>query len=62
VILVTALVPVGWRSNASILFVQPILTQPGTQRVGLVVPVNALSHTLNGLAKDGARIEHVHDY
>jgi len=62
VILVTALVPVGWRSDASVLFVQPILTQPGTQRVGLVVPVNALSRTLNGLAKDGARIEHVHDY
>jgi hypothetical protein len=62
VILVTALVPEAWPTDTKILFVQPILTRPGTKRVALVVPVEALAGTLTRFAKDGARIEHVHDY
>jgi hypothetical protein len=62
VILVTALVPVAWHGDSRILFIQPILTQPETKRVALVVPVDGLAATLTRLAKDGARIEHVHDY
>jgi hypothetical protein len=62
VILVTALVPEAWQTDAKILFVQAILTRPGTKRVALVVPVEALAGTLTRLTKDGARIEHVHDY
>ena len=61
-ILVTALVPAPWRTDAKVLFVQPILTRPQTKRVALVVPVGALADTLNGLVKDGAQVEHVHDY
>lgn len=62
VILVSALVPVGWKSDAKLLFTQPILTQPDTKRVALIVPVDGLAATLNQLAAAGARIEHVYDY
>jgi len=60
VILVTALVPQAWKEE--VLFSQPILTQPGTKRVALVVPVASLATTLNRLAAAGAQLEHVYDY
>jgi hypothetical protein len=62
VILVSALVPSAWTTDSTILFTQPILTQPQTKRVGLVVPVASLAGVLNRLAAAGARIEHVYDY
>src|SRR2546426_1074837 len=60
VILVTALVPQAWKEE--VLFTQPMLTQPGTKRVALVVPVASLATTLNRLAAAGAQPEHVYDY
>jgi hypothetical protein len=62
VILVSALVPVTWSADTQILFTQPMLTEPNTKRVALVVPVAHLAHVLNGLAVAGARVEHVYDY
>jgi hypothetical protein len=64
VILVSALVP-ATRTPAPgerVLFTQPLLTQPGRQRVALVVPVDGLARTLNDLAHGGGELEHVYDY
>ncbi len=61
-ILVSALVPMNWQSDAKLLFTQPILTRPDTKRVALVVLVDELARTLNQLSSGGAVIEHVYDY
>ena len=64
-IVVSALVPVGWtpaRPEYRVFLTQPILTQPGTQRVVLALPVAALGGALNELARPPARLEHVYDY
>ena len=63
-ILVSALVPTSWHAAASerVLFVQPIITRPGEQRVALVVPVASLAATLNRLDAPGLHLEHVYDY
>jgi len=61
-ILVSLRVPQNWSSvpaQTRVLFEQPILTQPGTKRVALVVPVAALGGLLRGL---GAWVEHIYDY
>jgi hypothetical protein len=68
VILVTVQVPICWVPPAAgvdpreVLFAQPVLTQPDRKRVGLVVPVPALSRTLRGLEAGTFEIEHVYDY
>jgi len=64
-IVVSALVPTEWtpeRSDYRIFLTQPILTQPGTQRIVLAVPVASLGDALNELAQPPARLEHVYDY
>jgi len=61
-ILISLRVPENWSSvpaQSRVLFEQPILTQPGTKRVALVVPVGALGRVLRGL---GARVEHIYDF
>jgi hypothetical protein len=65
VILVSAIVPSGWSSpvpDSRLLFTQPLLTQPGRQRVVLVVPVARLADTLRVLREGGHELEHVYDY
>ena len=65
VILLSALVPGGWASpveGSRVLFTQPVLTQPGRQRVVLVVPVARLADTLRVLRDGGHELEHVYDY
>jgi hypothetical protein len=65
VILLSAVVPAGWSSpvaESRVLFTQPLLTQPGRQRVALVVPVARLAETLRVLAQGGLELEHVYDY
>jgi hypothetical protein len=64
IILVTALVPAGWRpENAEdVLFEQPILTRPAEKRVALVVPIASLAATLARLSVSGVQVEHVYDY
>ena len=65
VILLSALVADQWRPEADgfkVLFTQPIITQPGTKRVALVIPVSALAASLNTFRERGIRLEHVYDY
>ncbi len=65
VILLSALVDDRWRPEADgfkVLFIQPIITQPGTKRVALVIPVGALAASLNMFRERGIRLEHVYDY
>jgi len=65
VILLSALVPGGWASpveGSRVLFTQPVLTEPGRQRVVLVVPVARLADTLRVLRDGGHELEHVYDY
>ena len=63
-ILVSVLAPVDWRApgGASVLFTQPILTQPGRARFALEVPVARVAPALNRLRDDGVALEHVFDY
>jgi hypothetical protein len=65
VVLLSALVPSGWSSpvpDTRLLFAQPVITQPGRQRVVLVVPVARLADTLRVLRDSGHQLEHVYDY
>jgi hypothetical protein len=64
VILLSALVPEAYAPSAGdrVLFTQPLLTQPGTKRVALVVPVTTLAHTLRSLHAQRVTLEHVYDY
>jgi len=41
---------------------QPIITEPGKQRLLVTVPVDALSPALNSLRTSGVQVEHVFDY
>jgi len=61
-ILISLRVPQRWSASPEqtrVLFAQPILTQPGTKRVALIVPVAALARVLRAL---GAQVEHIYDY
>jgi hypothetical protein len=66
VILVSALVPAGAPPalpGASVLFTQPILTEPPRQRAAYVVPVSTLHEALRQLDRPpAAHVEHVFDY
>lgn len=48
--------------GSRVLFEQPIVTKPGTRRVGALVPVTALSSLLVDAPARGASIAHVYDY
>jgi hypothetical protein len=64
-ILVSALVPRGFRPSPGakrLLFAQPLLTQPQTERLVLTVPVPELHAALVELATPPRRLEHVYDY
>jgi hypothetical protein len=47
---------------ARVLFTQPILTEPGRERVVLAIPVTGLADVLRAARADGSRLEHVYDY
>jgi hypothetical protein len=64
-ILISVLTARTWEpaiGDLHVLFSQPIITQPSTKRVALVVPVAALASTLNRVIAQGGQIEHVFDY
>jgi hypothetical protein len=62
-ILTTAVVPQGFDSQGfEVLFSQPIVTEPGTERIAIVTPVDQLSDALRRLARPEVRLEHVYDY
>lgn len=64
-ILVTVWAPDNMPQQAGrtrLLFVQPLITQPGKSRLGLVVPVAQLSNFLLHAPEHGMIVEHVYDY
>lgn len=64
-ILVSVLVPRGWQPpvpDARTLFTQPLITQPGVQRVAFTVPVGSLAELLRRLDSAQTAVEHVYDY
>lgn len=63
-ILVSLLAPDSWRPDSlpPPLLAQPILTRPGTQRLLLTVPVNALAQSLRQWKANTLQVEHVFDY
>lgn len=64
-ILVTVLAPAAWKpvsTDFRLVFTQPIITQPGIQRVALVTPVGWLDRTVRFIQKEGVTIEHIYDY
>jgi hypothetical protein len=64
-ILVSELAPQGWRPHAGrVLFEQPILTEPGRQRVAFALPVAQLAQALREAAGAGGsvQVEHIYDF
>lgn len=63
-ILVSVLAPGAWSavSPGTQLFSQPILTQPGTKRVVLTVPVKSLAAALSQWRSINLQVEHIFDY
>jgi len=53
---------VSLNRNYKVLFVQPIVTKPGLNRIAIVTTVGNLSTTLKMLSYDNVTIEHVYDY
>lgn len=45
-----------------VVLAEPILTDPGSQRIGVAAPVAALPAILAGLERSGATLEHLYDY
>lgn len=65
VILISVLAPLDWDHEGfegTVLFTQPILTQPHFKRVAVVVPILSLDQTLVALDRPPLRVEHVYDY
>jgi hypothetical protein len=48
--------------NYKVLFTQPIITQPGLNRVAVITNVTELSTTINTFLKNNVVIEHLYDY
>ena len=64
-ILLTVLAPTTWNpvsSDFRLVFTQPIITQPGIQRVAIVTPVGGLAQTIRFVNGQGIMIEHIYDF
>ena len=64
-LLMSVLVPEGWRPPAEVeevLFRQPLITQPGHERVALVTQVGKLDRVMRELDSAHVVVEHVFDY
>jgi hypothetical protein len=62
-ILITAVVGDDFTApDLKMIFVQPILTQPGHKRIAFAVRVSDLATTLRRLDRPGMRVEHVYDF
>ncbi len=48
--------------GADVLFDQPIVTVPGTRRIAVLLPVDALAAFLNDAPRRRIEIEHIYDY
>jgi hypothetical protein len=64
-IVVTAIVPGPWDSRlatGTVLFSEPLLTNPAAKRIAVRAPVTALHTILAELTSRGATVEHFFDY
>lgn len=63
-ILVTAIAPDEWKNGdtGTLLAEWPVLTEAGTKRVALVVPVLQLSDVILSFEKENIKLEHIFDY
>jgi hypothetical protein len=66
-IMLTVVVPKTWNndlpaSEATLLFMENFLTQPGVTRIAFECPVRSLHSVLNRLSAAGLKIEHIYDY
>lgn len=66
-IMLTVVAPQSWSldlpaGEASLLFTEKFLTQPGVLRFALECPVRSLHSVLNHVVSRGAKIEHIYDY
>ena len=64
-ILVSVLAPTTWPlpvDHSRLLFSQPLLTQPGTTRRAIAVPVAQLHNLLIAVDEGPARLEHIYDF
>jgi len=64
-IMVTYVVPIDYKKNdtiSTLLFSQPILTNPTHKRLALIVPVQDLSVVLRLYDRPGIKLEHVYDF
>jgi hypothetical protein len=63
-VVVSLLVPPAWRPDdrTRTLFVQPVLTRPGTQRMVLATPITNLGALLRQAGRSDVPIEHVYDF
>jgi hypothetical protein len=66
-IMLTLVAPQSWRldlpaGEASLLFTEKFLTQPGVLRFALECPVRSLHSVLNQVVSQGIKVEHIYDY
>ena len=66
-IMLTVIAPQGWSldlpaGEATLLFTEKFLTQPGVERFALECPVRSLRPVLNEIASRGIKLEHLYDY
>ncbi|MXV16530.1 hypothetical protein [Hufsiella ginkgonis] len=54
--------PMKSGADYNVLFNQPIVTQPGVQRVAIAVKVSSLATVLRELHRRRIRVEHIYDY
>jgi len=64
-VMITYRVPLDYRQTdnmSTVLFSQPILTDPLQKRLALIVPIQNLSRTLRTYDRPGIKLEHVYDF
>ncbi|HXF09454.1 MAG TPA: hypothetical protein VN625_01630 [Desulfuromonadaceae bacterium] len=64
-IMITVLAPKSWNTNSDdfkSIFIQPIPTRPGLNRVAIATPVPSLQKTLQQLSGEKIEIEHIYDF
>jgi FAD/FMN-containing dehydrogenase len=64
-ILLTCIVPASWNydlPDGRVVLSRPILTNPSSQRIGVIVPAGSLHRVILGLDQKGIQLEHLYDY
>jgi len=64
-ILMTSVVPASWTYSlpaGNVVLSEPILTNPDTKRIGVILPVNSLDAVLRDFTELGMTVEHLYDY